>query len=208
MHGTLFTSEKNIISSWSARSALRPALNLLSYWGCLQSETGSDPSEPATFIQRLLNVFQTRWVVVVQMSLVHWRLEHVGQSLYKRRWFTGVWNTLGSRCSNVAGSLAFETRWVVLYKRRWYGVWNTLGSRCTTSLFTCVWNTLGSLAQTSMVHWDAFPESTHNRLEMLRNNRTYLPNLGNTRRPGPCKKPFFFLCLTWSTYDIGVQRKI
>ena len=35
------------------------------------------PSEPATFVQRLLNVFQTpmtfgaRWVVVVQTSLVH-----------------------------------------------------------------------------------------------------------------------------------------
>ena len=37
------------------------------------------PSEPATFVQRLRNVFQTPrtfgtcWVVVVQMSLVHWR---------------------------------------------------------------------------------------------------------------------------------------
>ena len=35
-------------------------------------------SEPATFVQRLHNVFQTsmafetRWVVVVQTSLVHW----------------------------------------------------------------------------------------------------------------------------------------
>ena len=35
-------------------------------------------SEPATFVQRLPNVFQTpwqfgtRWVVVVQTSLVHW----------------------------------------------------------------------------------------------------------------------------------------
>ena len=46
------------------------------------------------------------------------RLEHVGKSLYKRRWLTGntrttqrvpnaidVWNTLGSCCTNVAGSL-------------------------------------------------------------------------------------------------------
>ena len=29
-------------------------------------------SEPATFEQRLPNVFGTRWVVVVQTSLVHW----------------------------------------------------------------------------------------------------------------------------------------
>ena len=47
-------------------------------------------SEPATFVQRLPNVFQTsmafgtRWVVVVQTSLMD------------------VWNTLGSRCTNVA----------------------------------------------------------------------------------------------------------
>ena len=46
-----------------------------------------DPSEPGMFVQRLPNVFQTfmtfgtRWVFVVQTSLVHWdngRLEHVG----------------------------------------------------------------------------------------------------------------------------------
>ena len=36
------------------------------------------PSEPATYVQRLPKVFQTSmafrtlWVVVVQMSLVHW----------------------------------------------------------------------------------------------------------------------------------------
>ena len=39
----------------------------------------SKTSEPATFEQRLPNVFQTsmafgtRWVVVVQTSLVHWK---------------------------------------------------------------------------------------------------------------------------------------
>ena len=49
-------------------------------------------SEPATFV-RLPNVIQTpwtfgiRWVVVVQTSLM------------------GVWNTFGSRCTDVAGSL-------------------------------------------------------------------------------------------------------
>ena len=49
-------------------------------------------SEPATFVQRLPNVFVTpwafgtRWVLVVQTSL-------------------GVSKTLGSRCTNVAGSL-------------------------------------------------------------------------------------------------------
>ena len=45
--------------------------------------------------------FGIRWVVVVQTS-----------------WFNGkgVWNTLGSRCTNVAGSLgrAFGIRWVVV----------------------------------------------------------------------------------------------
>ena len=39
------------------------------------------PSEPATFVQRLPNVFQTSMAV------------------------HGVWNTLSSRCTNVAGSL-------------------------------------------------------------------------------------------------------
>ena len=39
------------------------------------------PSEPATFVQRLSNVFQTSMAV------------------------HGVWNTLSSRCTNVAGSL-------------------------------------------------------------------------------------------------------
>ena len=38
----------------------------------------SSPSEPAMFVKRLPNVFQTsmafgtHWVAVVQMSLVHW----------------------------------------------------------------------------------------------------------------------------------------
>ena len=44
----------------------------------MSSWLSSQPSEPATFVQRLHNVFQTsmafetRWVVVVQTSLVHW----------------------------------------------------------------------------------------------------------------------------------------
>ena len=42
------------------------------------SEMLNIPSGPATFIQRLPNMFQTpwtfgtRWVIVVQTSLVHW----------------------------------------------------------------------------------------------------------------------------------------
>ena len=41
-------------------------------------------SEPATFVQRLPNVFQTPWT-------------------FGTRWV--VWNALGSRCTNVAGRL-------------------------------------------------------------------------------------------------------
>ena len=45
--------------------------------------------------------FGIRWVVVLQTSLVQWE---------------GVWNTLGNRCTNVAGSMgrAFGIRWVVV----------------------------------------------------------------------------------------------
>ena len=54
------------------------------------------PSEPATFLQRLPNVFQTsltfgiRWVVVAPTSRVRWIL---------------FYYTLGSRCTAVACSL-------------------------------------------------------------------------------------------------------
>ena len=50
--------------------------------------------EPATFVQRLLNVFQTHASGDVCTATTQ-----------------RVWNTLGSRCPNVA---AFGTRWVVV----------------------------------------------------------------------------------------------
>ena len=63
-------------------------------------EAKKRPSEPVTFVQRLPNVFQ--------------------MSMNQRRCVPNandVWNTLGSRCTNVAGSLGitFGTRWVVVY---------------------------------------------------------------------------------------------
>ena len=60
------------------------------------------PSEPATFVQQLPNMFQTsmtfgiRWVVVVLTSLIDYP---TCSNVH------GVWDTLGSRCTNVAGSL-------------------------------------------------------------------------------------------------------
>ena len=46
----------------------------------IRKKSQSNPSEPATFVQRLPNVFQTpwtfgtRWVAVVQTLLVHWNV--------------------------------------------------------------------------------------------------------------------------------------
>ena len=55
---------------------------------CISWEPNSfTPSKPATFVQRLPNVFQTsmafetRWVAVVQMSLVHWASSYVPTGL-------------------------------------------------------------------------------------------------------------------------------
>ena len=49
------------------------------------------PSEPATFVQRLPNVFQTPMRRLYNgYPTCSGRLEHVGESLYKRRWFTGI----------------------------------------------------------------------------------------------------------------------
>ena len=76
-----------------------------------------------------------------------------------------VWNTLGSRCTNVAGSVRFVQR---LPNPNAMDVWNTLGSRCTNiagsvkfvqrlpNVFQTPW-TFGTpwivVVQMSLVHW-------------------------------------------------------
>ena len=57
--------------------------------------------EPATFVQRLPNVFQTHASGDVCTATTQ-RVPNAHAC---------VWNTLGSRCTNVA---AFGTRWVVV----------------------------------------------------------------------------------------------